>query len=160
VKNVFDQILTVQEAAERYRMNPKSIQQILWKGQVFEVGRDCCLKGHTWLILDSAARRLWGYRLVTCPPGYRVCRKCLAVYPETDEHFKPYRIKDKAGLGTTCRGCLTLENAAYYQKRKAALRPYRKAYARTYRAKYPEREAAAVKRYKLKRSIKRMGVVS
>ncbi len=155
MKNIFDTILTVKEVAERYKLNPKYVQIVLWKGEKLLVGRDCCMKGDIWLILDTAAEKLWGHRRIVCPPGFRVCTKCRAVLPEDDLHFDVYRAKGAIGLTRICRGCLTIQDASWYQRNKVRLRPIRAQYARGYRTKYPEREARAVKRYKLRRAIKR-----
>lgn len=154
-RTVFDQILTVVECAERYHMNAKYIQGVLWRGTLLKEGVDYARKGNTYLILATSADRLWKHRTIPVAPGFRVCRKCLAVLPEDEGHFKRYSAKPH-GLMHICRGCQSLQGAAHFQRNKARLRPIRTAYMRLYRREYPERNSVACRRYKLKRAWRRV----
>ena len=159
MKSVFDRVLTVKECAERYKLNPKYIQHVIWEKRLLKTGRDICLKGNTWLILDTAAEKLWGHRLIEAPPGQRVCRKCRNFYPETAGYFSPYRTSGGEGLMHICRGCERLQDSAYHQRNKARLRPIRRKYAQKYRVDFPEREANAQKRKRLKRALRRAEMI-
>lgn len=159
MKSIFDGILTAKEAAEKYKLSYQYVREVVKRGKYLKPGRDCCLKGNVWLVADAACEKLWGHRLIHVPPGQRVCRVCRTVHPETEQYFAPYRTPTSSGLMHICRGCEKLQDAAWFQRNKKRLRPLRTSYMHGYRTDYPEREAQTVKRYRLKRALRRAEVM-
>lgn len=159
MKSIFDGILTAKEAAEKYRLSYEYVRTVVRKGRLLKPGRDYCLKGNTWLVSDAACEKVWGHRLITVEAGFRICRKCRTIHPETEEFFAPYRTPTSSGLMHICRGCEQLQTAAWFQRNKKRLRPQRTEYMHDYRKNNPKREAATIKRYRLKRSLRGAGLI-
>lgn len=149
---MLEKVTTPAEIAGKYGLHPNAVYQALLRGALVE-GRDCRQSGKTWLILASAAERLWGHRLITVPEGYRLCRKCGGIFPANVFHFKPYKFTNtgQEGLSNKCRDCLNTLEAARFQRVKAARRPRHTAYMRQYRADNPGYNARAVQRHQQRR---------
>lgn len=152
MKNILDEVLTVTECAERYRVDPHTVACAIRNGRLV-VGRDCRKSNATWIILDKAAAALWGYRQHYVPENHRRCRKCGGVFPLTIEHFRPYQTKNQQGLSHTCRDCLRLQNAGYRDKNRARRREQDRVNARRFRAANPGYSARQNRRYRLRKAI-------
>lgn len=144
--NALEKVLTAAETADRYHLHPNTVHQALLRGALVE-GRDCRQSGRTWLVLASAAERLWGHRLVTVPEGCRLCRLCGGIFPANEYHFKRYHFAGQTGLTSKCRRCLNTLEAARFQRVKVTRRARHTAYMRAYRAANPGYNARAVRRY-------------
>lgn len=146
-------VLTITEISAKYGIVPQTVLRAIEDGR-FTVDKDCRRSGNVWLILASSAEKLWGYKLLAPPPpGQRRCKSCHRCLPEDKWHFKPYRISGKTGLSRVCLDCIGVQDAAWYQRNKVKLRPYRREMARQYRAANPDYNAKQLRRSKARRRM-------
>ncbi len=156
--NALEKVITSAEIADKYGLHKNAIHQALLRGVLVE-GRDCRQSGRVWLILASAAERLWGHRLVTVPDGMRLCRMCGGIYPADTFYFKPYTVTTtgQTGLSNKCRNCINTLEAARFQRVKVQRRPKHAAYMRQYRADNSGYNARAVQQYQRRKSLREQG---
>lgn len=127
-------LMTIKEVAARFDIGPLTVNRACLKGRL-KLNEECFYIGRMWLVLRPAAERLWGWRLIHCEPGQRVCKKCLTAKPVTE--YPTREIRGRVIQLHTCRDCANLYKLAWYHRNFHQNRQYKAAYARRWRAKHP-----------------------